>query len=178
MGQRTRSIVLLACLSLVTAAAPSAAHAKDNSQYVAAIGFQANPVGPAVPAALLSVKFSAAPTAEFAALLGFTLADGGPFSLAFGGKALLVLVPEKNLNLYLTATVLPSVGTGGFHSLTYFVGPGVEYYPPGASDLEVFAEFGIGGAVRLGTGQPVPGVPVGPVVTSTGSLTLGLHYWF
>ena len=164
--------VLIAALAF-----PGSAQAKDNTNHVLALGFQADPIQPATPALLLSAKFAAAPNAEFAALIGFTL-DNGFFSLSFGGKALLILVPEQHLNFYLTAMVLPTVGTYGLHDFAYFVGPGIAYYPPGSENLEIFTEFGLGGAARFGNGAQNPALPNPPLLSTTGSITLGLHYWF
>lgn len=168
MNRLVVALGLAVCLLL-----PAAAHARDNTTHALAVGFQTVPVQPVFPPGVLSLKFAAAPTAEFAVLLGTQVQDGF-FALSFGGKALLVLVPEEHVNLYVTAMVLPTVGSDGLHTFSYFVGPGLAFYLPGAENLELFAEFGLGGAVH-GAGSTIP---TPPSLVTTGSLTLGLHYWF
>ncbi len=169
--------VILALVLFGAGGPPRPALARDNSTRVMGVGFQAAPVGPVLPATLLSFKFAAAPTAEFAALLGVDWREG-LFSLAFGGKAMLILVPEEHLNLYLAGTLLPSVGSLGLHSLVYFLGPGIAYAPPGADNLEIFAEFGLGGGARFGRITAAQEPPTPPYLVTSGAVVLGLHYWF
>lgn len=176
MASSLRLIALVWVLA-ATAALPHPAAARDNSGRIAALGFQATPVGPILPSTVLSLKFSAAPVVEFAALLGVDWQQG-LFSIAFGGKVLLILIPEENLNLYVAGTVLPSVGSLGLHSLAYFLGPGLAYYPPGTQNLEIFAEFGLGGGARFGRVTAAVQPPTPPYLVTSGAAVLGVHYWF
>lgn len=169
----------LLATSLVVAGllSPPTAWARDNSTRLVGVGFQLSPtMSAATPGALLSAKFAAAPTAEFSALFGLSWGED-LLSVAFGGKALLILVPEEHLNVYVAVTVLPAVGTYGLHAFGYAVGPGIAFYPPGAPNLEIFAEFGLAGATRFGQSGALP-TSAGPILATTGSALLGLHYWF
>ncbi|MDF1565551.1 MAG: hypothetical protein P1V51_21115 [Deltaproteobacteria bacterium] len=172
-----RHLLPLALGLTLLALSPDRAEARDNSTRIAAVGFQAVPVGPVLPGSLLSVKFAAAPMAEFSALLGVDWRQG-LFSIAFGGKAILHLIPEENLNLYLAGMVLPSVGSLGLHTMAYFLGPGLAYYPPGTDNLEIFAEFGLGGGARFGQVTAAVQPPTPPYLVTAGTAVLGVHYWF
>ena len=72
----------------------------------------------------------------------------------------------------------PWGGRLGLHSLAYFVGPGLTYAPPGAENLELFAEFGLGGGARFGRSTAAVAPPTPPFLTTAGAAVLGLHYWF
>lgn len=173
---------LIVTLSLIALAAlvPSSARAIDNSTHTLGLGFQTTPVSASqTPGVLISTRFAAAPTAEFSALLGVlgtTDPNGrnGFFALAFGGKATLILLPEEFVNLGLSATLFPAIGSDGLHSFSWFVGPSLAYTPPGAPNVELFTEFGLGGAFAFSGGQ----VGFSPVVATVGRITVGLHYWF
>jgi hypothetical protein len=164
-------------LALLILSLGTPAEAKDNTQHIAGIGFQGSMQPEASADALLSVKFAAAPTVEFAALVGMALTEDY-FVLSFGGKALYILIPEEHVNVYVAATGYPTVGSRGLHHFNWLLGPGLAWYPPGAKNLEIFAEFGLGGTVPLSRERD-PSVP-GPTVylTTTGTVALGLHYWF
>ncbi|RMG17976.1 MAG: hypothetical protein D6729_07840 [Deltaproteobacteria bacterium] len=170
-----RTVVLSLLLAAIVAL-PRPAVARDNSLRVVGVGFQDHFAGPIAPSTLLSAKFAAAPTAEFAALFGLAVEEDY-ISVAFGGKALLILVPEEHLNVYVAVSVIPSVGTFGLHAFGYSAGPGIAFYPPGAENLELFAEFGLAGATRFVQTSTRP-AGVGPVLGTQGSALLGLHYWF
>lgn len=165
---------IILCLAL---GAPHLAEGKDNTQHIAGVGFQGHASPHAGASALLSVKFAAAPTVELAGLGGIAITEDF-FALSFGGKALYILIPEEHLNVYVAATAYPTVGTLGLHRFDWFLGPGLAWYPPGATNLEVFAEFGLGGTIPLAQ-ERTPAVGGAPTyLTTTGAIALGLHYWF
>ncbi len=182
---RTWLAIRLVAVLLLTSSAFQA-RARDNTQHTLGVGFQSHhgvgfqrhqdPL--AGPDALLSVKFAAAPTVEIAALLGLSVTDRA-FGLTFGSKVLYILIPEEYLNVYAAAAGYPTVGTLGLHRFDWFLGPGLAWYLPGAPNLEIFAEFGVGGTIPL-TRERDPSVvaPRTIYVTTTGTVVLGLHYWF
>lgn len=183
----TRTYLGLICLALVLlVACPAKVLAKDNTEHTLGVGFQSHHgVGfqshqdaLAGPDALLSAKFAAAPTVEVAALVGLSLTESA-FGLTFGSKALYILLPEENLNVYVAGAAYPTVGTLGLHRLDWFLGPGLAWYLPGASNVEIFAEFGLGGTIPLTRERDSAVVaPRAIYLTTTGTAVLGLHYWF
>lgn len=182
---KARSILLMASVAIL-ALLPQNSYAKDNSGHTLAIGFQIpNGAGSAlcssvqtVPDALLSAKFAAAPSVEFAAMGGILFTDEA-FVLTLGAKALYIFVPEEHINVYAAVAAYPTTGTGSRHRFDWFMGPGLAIYPPFANSFELFTEFGIGGSIPLsGSGAGAAAGPRSVFLGTTGRILFGLHYWF
>ena len=149
------------------------AAAKDNSVHTLGFGYSTQFGGPGL-GSNLSFKAALRPTLELQGLFGFSVQDagggqGGPTNLyvSTGAKLLFILVPHDNLNFYVTAGAGVSFGTPGFGTVSYFFGPGVEFFFSGLENLGFFGEFGLGGTHR---GQPF--------LSTSGAAFLGVHYYF
>lgn len=186
-----RPLPVFACLALSSFAVPALAH--DNSQSTVGLGFdsQFSPVaspgasagysnGNPGPYTAFSAKRAFTPRLEASALFGFALDKAVGFDprsqgdFTFAAKGDWVLIPEPNMNLYLAVGVGISVGTiSGLDQVTYFTGPGIEFFVPAWPHLGFFTEFGVGGNAggSLG-GHPFLGTYGSDVAQ------FGLHYYF
>jgi len=172
--------------ALIALAAPALAH--DNSKYTVGLGFstQFTPVqfSGANPGAYSTIDAKLPFNSRVEAQLSFGFAvdkvvaaagvtgTQGDFTIALKGDV--VLISEENMNLYLAAGIGLSLGTiSGLDQVTYFVGPGVEFFFNGLPRLGFFAEFGIGGNFGGEFGGQ-------PIVSTFGSdiASVGLHYYF
>ncbi len=178
MGRSKFAFLAFLVPAVFLALTPSFASAKDNTQHIMGVGFQTHPNPLGGPDALLSFKIAASPNVEIATMGGAIITDEF-FGLTLGGKVLHILMPEDHLNVYIAAAGFPTVGTLGIHRFDWFAGPGFAWYPEWAPHFEIFAELGLKGTVPL-TDERAPGVvserPL--YFTTTGSIALGLHYWF
>jgi hypothetical protein len=177
--------------ALIALAAPALAH--DNSKYTVGLGFstQFTPVAfsGANPGAYSTIDAKLPFTSRLEGQLSFGFAvdksvsavtgtgaavtgTQGDFTFALKGDV--VVISEENMNLYLAAGIGLSLGTiNGLDQITYFVGPGVEFFFSGLPRLGFFAEFGVGGNFAGEFGGH-------PIVSTFGSdiASVGLHYYF
>jgi hypothetical protein len=165
--------------------------AHDNSKSTVGVGFstQFTPIefsgtNPG-PYSTIDAKFPFSPRLEGTLSFGFAIAKvngatipGQPGSsqgdFTFGLQGDVVVISEENMNVYLAAGVGLSLGTiSGLDQVTYFVGPGLEFFFNGLPHLGFFAQFGIGGSVAGQFGGH-------PIVGTFGSdiAAVGLHYYF
>jgi hypothetical protein len=152
------------------------ARAVDNSTHVLGLGADATFSSQGVEP-LLSAKFALRPRVELSLLFGMQIAANSGFDP--GAKFDYVLLPEKNMNLYVQASVLFDVRTqNGLNAFLYRVGPGVELFFSEFPNLGIALEFGLSGSVA--TQKPVAGVADTNLSTdyATGFGSAGVHYYF
>jgi hypothetical protein len=184
-----RTVAIGSAALLLATAAPALAH--DNSKSTVGVGFStqftpiafsgANPG----PYSTIDAKFPFTSRLEATISFGFAIdkvngtsipgpVNGSQGDFTFGLQGDVVVISEENMNLYLAAGVGLSLGTiSGLDQVTYFVGPGVEFFLSGLPHLGFFAQFGLGGNVAGQFGGH-------PIVGTFGSdiASVGLHYYF
>ncbi|MEE2828272.1 MAG: hypothetical protein VX498_03710 [Myxococcota bacterium] len=174
---RRTPLVLLACIALPLLLSPAEASAKDLRKKLG-VGFNNN----FSSLTSISVKFGL-PTAketlniQIQALGGFGLAPAETVRVFVGGRVLLPVVAEDNLNVYMAAgggylglDTDPSLSepTGAFRGQAVM---GVEFFPFGLDNLGFSAEVGLNidvgaqGLLSFGT-------------TSGTAASVGVHYYF
>jgi hypothetical protein len=174
--------------TLLATAAPALAH--DNSKSTIGVGFstQFTPVAfsgnnPG-PYSTIDAKLPFSSRLEATLSFGFAIdkvggvvtgpANGSQADFTIGLQGDVVVISEEQMNLYFAVGVGLSLGTiSGLDQVTYFVGPGVEFFFHGLPHLGFFAQFGLGGNVGGTFGGH-------PYVNTFGSdiAAVGLHYYF
>jgi hypothetical protein len=146
------------------------ARAVDNSTHKVALGAIADFAGQVGPPTL-SLKLPLTPKWELSFMLGFNIASSSEF--VPGVKGWYILIPQKNLNFYLSASTAIDVFTStGFNAFLVRLGPGVELFATDWPNVGFMAEFGVALSILNG-----PGDNFGSAAT-TGFGLAGLHYYF
>jgi len=175
-------------VALATTSVPALAH--DNSKSTIGVGFstQFTPVAfsgnnPG-PYSTIDAKLPFSSRLEATLSFGFAIdkvggqvtgsPNGSQADFTFAIQGDVVVISEENMNLYLAVGLGLSLGTiTGLDQVTYFVGPGMEFFFSGLPHLGFFAQFGIGGTFAGQYGGH-------PIVGTFGSdiASVGLHYYF
>lgn len=149
--------------------------AVDNSTHVIGLGaYTAFSQGAVQPQ--ISAKFSLNPKLELALLFGMQLASESTFTP--GARLAYVLIPEKNMNLFLEGGLAFDLRTkGGLNALLFRLGPGVEIFLSELPNLGLLVEFGLEGGARISNPN---GDVTTRVATGMGGAFggVGVHYYF
>ncbi len=165
---------LLIVLALGALALP--ARAVDNTQHALGLGvlqeFTGGSSGLGRPTQI-SLKVALKPRLEASVMFGMTLGHDSVFVPGF--KAAWVLIPEKNMNLYLAGAVgIDLRSVEGLHAVLYQFGPGLELFASDWPHVGFTLEFGLAGeAISKGDTANALGT-----AAQTGFGAAGIHYYF
>jgi len=124
----------------------------------------------------ISVKFSLRPRIELSLMFGMQIAAESTFTP--GARFAYVLIPEKNLNLFVAGAVGVDLRTtNGLNAVLARIGPGVEFFFTELPNLGFMAEFGFQGTVATKDAENNLGSSFG---TTAGAAFGGgaIHYYF
>jgi hypothetical protein len=166
----TRLLLFVLALGVATPAT-----AVDNTNRVIGLGaYTAFSQGGVQPQ--ISAKFSLRPKAELSLLFGMQLAAVSTFTP--GARFAYVLIPEKNMNLFVEAGLSFDLRTrGGLNAVLFRAGPGVEVFLTELPNLGLLAEFGLEGGAKISNPD---GDVTTRVATGVGGAFggVGIHYYF
>ena len=139
---RAASIALAAA---ALAVAPRA-EAVDLSTRIIGLGGVAPLVDRELSPPALSVRFASTPRLLTSLQLGMGFAPDAVFNP--GARVDWVLIPEKNMNVQLGATVVMDLRAGsGLNAVDYRVGPGLELFFSDFPNLGLLIDFGLAGSI-------------------------------
>jgi hypothetical protein len=168
---------LLASLALTAAFAfGRPALAVDNSTHVIGLGADTTFTTSEGILPQLSAKFALRPRLELSLQFGVSVTKAEAIFTP-GLKIAYVLIPEKNMNLYIAGAIAVDLRTtNGLNAFLYSVGPGVELFLTELPNLGLALEFGLHGSVASNLAEAGPTEAQTNLVTAFGGA--GVHYYF